>query len=150
MKVLDTEIAIDATPEQVWDVLVDFEHYPEWNPFIVSMAGRPEVGTRLRGTLSPPGGRKLTLRPTVTAAVPGAVFEWWGHLGVRGVFDGRHRFELEATATGTRLRQRETFTGLLVPLAARSLDRHTTAGFLAMNEALKARVEARATTRRSG
>ena len=32
-------------------------------------------------------------------------------------------------------------SGLLVPLLARSLDRHTAQGFVAMNEALKARVE---------
>ena len=73
--------------------------------------------------------------------VPGRVLEWWGHLGIRGIFDGRHRFELSAHGTGTRLVQRETFTGLLVPLMARTLDGPTAAGFALMNEALRTRAE---------
>ena len=72
---------------------------------------------------------------------PKQVFEWWGHLVVRGLFDGRHRFELEPTARGTRVAHTETFTGILVPLLRRSLDTHTAAGFELMNHALKAQVE---------
>ena len=60
-----------------------------------------------------------------------------------GVFDGRHIFELEPTPVGTRLVQREEFTGILVPLFARSLDKGTKAGFEAMNLAIKQRAEAR-------
>ena len=71
----------------------------------------------------------------------GEVLEWWGHLGVRGLFDGRHRFELHAAGRGTRLVQSEIFTGVLVPLVARSLDRGTAAGFALMNSALKAHAE---------
>ncbi len=40
-----------------------------------------------------------------------------------------------------RFRQREIFTGLLVPLLARSLDRDTMRGSNEMNQALKARAE---------
>jgi hypothetical protein len=54
------------------------------------------------------GGRAMTIRPRVTAASPGSTFEWLGHLGVPGIFDGRHRFELTATSTGTHLVQRDS------------------------------------------
>ena len=141
MKLLHTEIQIEADPARVWAVLTDFAHYPAWNPFLVDVRGDAEPGSRLRVTLSPPGGRRITMRPTVTAWEPGRVFEWWGHLGVRGLFDGRHRFELHAHDTGTRLVQRETFTGLLVPLLATTLDGPTAAGFALMNEALRDRAE---------
>jgi hypothetical protein len=60
------------------------------------------------------------MKPRMTRVEPEAVFEWPGHLGLPGVFHGRRRVEL----------------------AARGLDRHTLLGFVAMNEALKARVEA--------
>jgi hypothetical protein len=40
------------------------------------------------------------------------------------------------------LTQSETFTGVLVPFLARSLDRHTTAGFDLMHDAIGRRVEA--------
>jgi hypothetical protein len=88
----------------------------------------------------PPGGRAMTFRPTVTRVAPGEVFEWLGHLGLPGLFDGRHRFELVETASGTRLTQRETFTGILVRPLRRSLDTKTKAGFDAMNAALSRRV----------
>ncbi|MGH9225757.1 MAG: SRPBCC family protein [Acidimicrobiales bacterium] len=141
MKALYSEITIEAPPERVWSELVDFARYGEWNPFIVSLAGEPEDGARLRVRLQPPGGRGVTLKPTVTRAVEPDTFEWLGHLGVPGIFDGRHTFQLRLCAEGTRFVEREEFRGVLVPLLARSLDRGTTAGFAAMNAALKTRVE---------
>ena len=141
MKQLHSEVLIEASPTEVWTVLTDFARYADWNPFVVNVTGTPEEGERLSVTLSPPGGRRITLKPEVTEVVSGRVLEWWGHLGVRGIFDGRHRFELHPTATGTRLVQNETFTGALVPLLARSLDRDTAAGFALMNAALKTRAE---------
>lgn len=141
MKRLSSEILIEASPTDVWAVLTGFAAYPEWNPFLVNVTGSPEQGHRLSITLSPPGGRRITLKPEVTEVATGRVLEWWGHLVVRGLFDGRHRFELHPTGTGTRLVQSETFTGALVPLLARSLDRGTATGFALMNAALKDRVE---------
>jgi hypothetical protein len=82
----------------------------------------------------------MTFRPRVTAASPGSAFEWLGNLGVPGIFDGRHRFELTATPTGTHVVQRETFGGVLVRPMRRSLDTGTRAGFEAMNAALRRRV----------
>jgi hypothetical protein len=137
---LRTEIDIPATPEEVWSHLIDFDAYAEWNPFITSATGSAAVGQRLAVRMQPPGGRATTFRPTVTAVAPSEVFEWLGHLGVPGLFDGRHRFELVPTASGTRLTQRESFTGILVRPLRRSLDTRTRAGFDAMNTALSRRV----------
>ena len=36
---LRAEIEIDADPDSVWAVLMDFEAYPEWNPFIQPIEG---------------------------------------------------------------------------------------------------------------
>ena len=141
MKHLHSEVLIEASPIEVWAVLTDFAKYGDWNPFVVDVTGIPEEGERLSVTLSPPGGRRITLKPEVTEVESGRVLEWWGHLGFRGIFDGRHRFELHPNGTGTRLVQSEVFTGVLVPLLARSLDRDTAAGFALMNAALKARTE---------
>jgi hypothetical protein len=87
----------------------------------------------------------MTIKPAVTAVEPARTFEWLGHLGVRGVFDGRHRFELHATPSGgTRVRHSEQFAGLLVRLLRKSLDTQTKSGFEGMNAALKTRAEAAA------
>ena len=100
----------------------------------------PEVGQRLSLRLEPPGGRGITIRPTVTAAEPASMLEWFGHLGVPGFFDGRHRFDLVVIPAGTLLVHSEAFGGLLVRPLHRSLDGSTRAGFEAMNEALRRRV----------
>jgi hypothetical protein len=100
---LRTDIDIAAPPDDVWAHLVDFAAYREWNPFMPSAAGTTEVGRRLTLRMRPPGGRAVPMRPRVTEAQPGGVLEWLGHLGVPGLFDGRHRFELVATASGTKV-----------------------------------------------
>jgi hypothetical protein len=137
---LRTEIDIAAPVEQVWAHLVDLPAWADWNPFIRSARGSAAVGERLSLRMEPPGGRALTIGPTVTVVSAPTALEWLGHLGVRGVFDGRHRFDLVATDEGTRLVQKESFRGVLVRPLRRSLDRNTRAGFEAMNEALRRRV----------
>ncbi len=145
---LQTEIEIEAPTDTVWEVLVDLDHYADWNPFIVESSGTVAVGSRLTNRLQPSGGRTVTFRPTVTEVVEGRVFEWLGRLGIPGLFDGRHRFELHPTAAGgTRLVHGEEFRGILVRPLRRSLDRDTLPGFEAMNAALKTRAEARAASR---
>jgi hypothetical protein len=138
---LHTEIDIDAPTEVVWQVLTDLDRYPEWNPFITSAAGSAEVGEKLVAHLDPPGGKAMTFKPRVTEVEAGETFEWLGTLGLSGVFDGRHRFEVEASPTGSKLIQSESFDGVLVRFMRKSLDNQTKAGFQAMNSALKARAE---------
>ncbi len=140
---LKTEVDIDASPETVWQVLTDLDGYSDWNPFITEASGDVVVGETLVNRINPPGGRAMTFKPVVTVADPGATFEWLGRLGIPGLFDGRHRFDLTATSTGgTRLVHGEQFSGILVRLLRRSLDTQTREGFEAMNSALKIRAEA--------
>jgi hypothetical protein len=125
-KQLHTTIEIDATPEQVWQVLTDFAAYPEWNPFITRASGTAHPRERLRLRLQPPGGRGATLRPTVLEADPGQRLRWLGHVLLPGLFDGDHAFTIEPLGDGrVRVSQQEQFRGILVPLAATSLDRPT-------------------------
>ncbi|MFB6155940.1 MAG: SRPBCC family protein [Haloferacaceae archaeon] len=146
MNELSTSVDIDAPSDVVWDVLTDFDEYGEWNPFAL-VAGRPTEGARLTVELRPPGKRATTFRPTVTRVDPGEELRWRGHLFVRGLYDGEHRFSLEALDDGrTRFVQSETFEGLLVGPINRWLGDATREGFEAMNEALRARAESRAGT----
>jgi hypothetical protein len=141
-KALRTEIEIDGSADQVWQVLTDFGAYPEWNPFITEAAGTARAGERLTVRLQPPGGRAVTIRPTILQADPGKRLRWLGRILMPGVFDGEHSFAIEPiTDNRVRFVQQEQFRGLLVRLLARSLDRHTLPGFEQMNQALRARVE---------
>jgi hypothetical protein len=141
-KQLHTTIEIDATPEQVWQVLTNFAAYPDWNPFITRASGTARPSERLHLRMEPPGGRGVTLRPTVLEADPGRRLRWLGHVLFPGLFDGDHSFTIEPLGDGrVRVIQQEQFRGILVPLAAKSLDRHTLPGLQQLNQALKRRAE---------
>ena len=145
---LGTEIAIESAPQRVWEILTDFAAYPAWNPFITHISGPATPGSRLDVQLQPPGGRGMRMRPTVLASKRPQELRWMGHLGVPGLFDGEHRFRIEPLGTDrVRFVQEERFTGLLVPLIMRFIERGTRQGFEAMNQALKARAEQPSTSR---
>ena len=141
---ISSSIEIAAEPQAVWEHLTDLSSFSEWNPFIPSAEGDLAVGEQLSLSMQSPGSRAMTIRPKITEIAPTQTFEWLGHLGFPGVFDGRHRFELHATATGTTLVQSEKFSGILVRVFRRMLDSGTVDGFEVMNQALKTRVESAA------
>src|SRR5438445_810953 len=64
---LRTEVEIDAPAERVWAVLLDFERFPDWNPFIRRVHGDAQVGSRLDVLLGASGTRAMRFRPTVKA-----------------------------------------------------------------------------------
>lgn len=138
---ISTSIDIDAPTAEVWRHVMDFDSHESWNPFIRSISGTAAVGEAIQVTMELPDSKPRTFRPTVTIVDPNRTFEWLGSVGMRGVFDGRHRFDLEPTTTGTRLVQSERFTGVLAPIILPLIRTKTTAGFTAMNEALKTRCE---------
>ncbi|MEF8976561.1 MAG: SRPBCC domain-containing protein [Halapricum sp.] len=140
MQSIETTIDIDASPAAVWAVLTDFAAYPEWNPFVQRIDGSPTDGNRLSVRIQPPEGRGMTFKPRITAVDPERRLEWLGRLFVRGLFDGRHTFELSPLPSGgTQFTQRETFSGLLVGMLLDEADIRE--GFDAMNVALKDRIE---------
>jgi hypothetical protein len=142
MKQLRTEISINASPERVWHLLTDFASFPQWNPFIRRASGEPIKGAQLQVYLQPSGAKGMTFRPKVLKAEPNRELRWLGHFLIPGLFDGEHSFTIEPLEAGrVRFAQREIFTGLLVPLFARSLEKDTRRGFEEMNQALKLRAE---------
>jgi hypothetical protein len=142
-KHLHSEIVIDASPAQVWEIISEFGVYPEWNPFIRRISGQMRVGSKLEAFLQPPGGRGMTFRPTVLVVEPEREFRWIGSLGIPGIFDGEHRFSIEPVGPErTRFVQEERFSGVLAPVILRFIGESTREGFAAMNRALKTRAEA--------
>ncbi|MGA7434974.1 MAG: SRPBCC domain-containing protein [Solirubrobacterales bacterium] len=141
MREIKTRTTIDASPDEVWKVLTDLELYKDWNPFITEATGDAVEGERLKLKMSPPDGRSMSFRPTVLKADPGREFRWLGHLGVRGIFDGEHYFQLrELDNGGTELLQGEKFTGIAVGLLGGAL-KNTERGFELLNEALRKQCE---------
>ena len=109
-----TEVEIEATPERLWSILLDFPSYPEWNPFVRRVKGVAKVGDRLTAFIQPQGGRGMTFRPTVLTVTPNQELRWRGRVLLPGIFDGEHYFQISPLAPG-RLRfiQGERFSGIL-------------------------------------
>jgi len=141
MRSVEAEVEVSASAERVWDVLTDFGSYERWNPFIVEAAGEAVAGGRLNLRMQLPGGRPMSIHPRITEADRPAVLEWLGSLGVRGLFDGRHRFQVVEHDGSCTVTQSEVFTGILVPLVWRVIGARTSKGFAELNQALKRRAE---------
>lgn len=134
---IHTHIHIQTPPDKVWDVLIDFSRYPDWNPFIRSLEGEPVRGTKLKANIN---GMKF--KPTVLSSVPNKEFVWLGNFLLPGIFDGKHIFTLKERKDGTTdFYQSESFKGILVPLFKGKMEKDTIKGFNNMNEKLKERVE---------
>ncbi len=142
MKEIHTEVMINAEPERVWESLTDLASFPEWNPFIRSAEGELLVGGKLKIVVQPSGGKAMSFKPKVLKYEPNRELRWKGRLLMPGIFDGEHHFIIEPTSEGQcRFVHGEKFSGLLVPLFAKSLDRDARRGFQEMNQALKERAE---------
>ena len=144
MRELKTEIEINGSIDAVWEILTDFNSYPEWNPFIKKIEGELKVGAQLKVYIEPPGGKGMTFKPIVKRLEPKTEFKWLGHFLIPGIFDGEHIFQLEQINDNKiKFIHSEKFNGLLVPLFWRSLISNTKQGFEEMNKALKNGVESK-------
>lgn len=139
-KQIQTQIHIQAPVNIVWKILMDFQNYPEWNPFICHISGEPQVGRQLQLEICPPDSSAMKFSPKVLECIKNQSFIWKGKLLINGIFDGQHQFTLQEQAEGsTLLIHEEYFSGILVRWIDLS---KTEKGFQLMNDTLKKRAEA--------
>jgi hypothetical protein len=141
MRIIETQIDIAASASRVWQILTDFRAYSDWNPFITDIVGRPEVGSRLRVRISPPGRTAITFKPTILVAAREWELRWRGRRIVPGFFDGEHSFQIRTHGRSCRFLQSERFTGIMVKVVGDSLFDAMQQGFEEMNAALKLRAK---------
>ena len=142
MKEIRTEIDIKASPEKAWEVLTDFNNYPQWNPFIRQISGDPTVGTKLKIQLYTSSGKSRTYQPTVTKVEPHRELRWIGKSIIPGIFNGERIFTIEPLQTNNiHFVHMEIFTGLGVALVGSRLDKDVYQSFVKMNDAFKEKVE---------
>lgn len=136
-KEIKTQINIQASKEHVWNILTDFENYPSWNPFIVSIKGEMIEGQTIEVKLT-----DMNFKPTLLAYKENKEMRWIGKLMFKGVFDGEHSFQIIDNNNGTvTFKHEEIFNGFLVGLFAKKLDKDTRSGFESMNVKLKEQAE---------
>lgn len=135
---IKTKIRINAPPEKVWEILTNFDAYPNWNPFIKYIEGQVCVGNKISVRIEPPEAKAMTFEPKILTFVTNKELSWIGHLLIPRLFDGKHKFELIDHRDGTTtFIQSENFSGVLVPFFKKQLKNSTKRGFIKMNEKLK-------------
>ena len=139
-RIIDAWIDIDAQPEEVWEVLVDFKSWESWNSFIPIVEGNLQVGERMRIKVVPPGLKPMVFKPKVYDIILHKKILWGGSF-LQIMYRGDHAFLLEPTPDGkTRFRQVERFMGPMV-LFMGNMIKKTETGYHQMNLALKQQVE---------
>lgn len=139
-QIIDAWIEIDAKPEEIWKVLLDFKSWESWNPFIPIVEGNLKIGEYLRIKVTPPEMKPMIFKPKVYEVTINDKIVWGGSF-LKILYRGDHAFLLEPISISkTRFRQIERFMGPMVLLMTRMI-RKTEIGYHQMNLALKEQVE---------
>lgn len=133
-----TEIDIDAPTRAVWECLVDFERYPQWNPMLEIHRIDRRPGGLVDFAVKLGKGRKTLFQARICSDDAPNRFAWRG--GNPFTVAGEHFFQLAENADGsTRFIHGERFSGLLLPTLWPRLSQSKRL-YRRMNEALQQRV----------
>jgi hypothetical protein len=137
-----TTFAVDAPAERVWEVLTDFDSYPEWNPSLPSIEGEPRVGSTVALTLAMPGRPSAKVNAKLTEVEPGRRLIWDGNVGSDRLFAGHREFLIDPRPDGSVLFTHvEDVSGLLFPIFRAFMGGAIQRHHERLNAALKERVE---------
>ena len=132
-----TVIQITASAEHVWEVLTDFDSWPEWNAADPGFSGSLKEGARVELTSATPTGKTQNLKIKLTTVDPSRQLTW--ESGFPLLFKARHTFRIQAEEGGCVVHNDAFFRGLLVPFIRGQLPTETM--FTETNRGLKHRAE---------
>ena len=141
MKAIESEITLSSPTNEVWAALVDFESYPDWNPFLTKMEAELGEGKPFKAMSRLPSGIKLGFVGRILSVVPDREISWVGRptMMPSSAMEIKHTFTLEPVESGTHLQQREEATGFMIPISGWILGQ-AQKGQVAWNEALERRL----------
>ena len=139
---VDTQTEINASTEQVWEILSEFHTYHSWNPFIIAVSGPAEAGNNISVTIKLPIGLKMNFRLLLKELSPPDEMAWTGTTLAPNILDGHHYFKIEPLSDHkVRFSQGESYRGILLFFCWPFIQWSVTRSFTEMNLALKQRAE---------
>ena len=143
MREIKTEIEISAPATEVWRILMDFDRWAEWSPIINQASGVASLGSKLSITMigKEAGKDGPKYSPVITILDKPTSFRWRANMIAAFVMTNDKVFELEETASGTRVVHKELFSGMMVPLFWSNVEKEVPSMLNSMNVALKAEAE---------
>jgi hypothetical protein len=110
---------IEADPERIWSLLTNADSYDEWNPAVVSLAGKIALGETI--SLVSIADPKRTFKLTVTGFDRPHRMVWSDGMPL-GLFRGVRTYTLTPQDGGaTVFHMQEVFSGVLAPLITRAI-----------------------------
>jgi len=135
------EIVINAPAELVWDVLVDFENYGEWNSFCPSVKGEPVIGSPVDMQVDLGNGLQRQVE-YVTRVEPGRSITWsMENRPGDPIHADRTQCVIPIDASSCRYTSIDEFSGEFVPQMMELMGEAMERGFNACAAGLKQRAE---------
>jgi hypothetical protein len=135
--VKDTQV-LPAPRAQVFQKLVDWTRYPEWNPYIIRIAGQPQKGQTIRVFFSMGFGPALPLTCHVALVDATKTTLAWDYKAfIPWLYTARHTFAVEDGPGGQSLIvQTEDIKGLMASSLFRIFHKLLQRRFQVMHAAL--------------
>lgn len=143
MKIVRTEIVIDAAPQTIWSILDDIELYPDWNRVLPQVSGRTTVGSHIDAVICFTGAEPQPFSPKLIRIVGAREFRWVSEIPGETISRAEHYFILTPRPDGkTHVEHCEEFDGPFADTMWAMVGHIAPADYEALNQALKARAEA--------
>jgi len=115
--IYSVEAALPASPEVVWQKLINIEELLRWDSMLIELDGTigPGGKIKLRSAISP----KQTFSLKVSKFVPNKKMVWSSGMGP--LFKGIRTYDLKPHPDGTHFHMHETFSGFMLPLIQNKL-----------------------------
>jgi hypothetical protein len=138
-----TEVAVQATPDRIWNTLIDFGAYPEWNRFMKAVRGQAAPDATLEADLQFYGKPVEKKTGQVTGFIPPKYFSWtWKHKFGAWFLAAEHVFRTKTTDSGKVIFFQEFyFTGLGLKFRRRDMEHMVRLSLEKLNDDLKHRLE---------
>lgn len=143
MKMVRTEIVIDASAQTIWSILDDLELYVDWNRVLPEVRGLTRVGGHIDAVIIFTGSEPQPFSPKLIRIVGARELRWVSEIPGESVSRAEHYFILTPLPDGkTHVEHCEEFDGPFADAMWAMVGHIAPADYAALNEALKARAEA--------
>jgi hypothetical protein len=138
-----TEIMLQAPPEKIWNTIIDFPTYPEWNRFLKAVRGQAVPDAPLEVDIHYYGKDVQKQSGVVTGLIAPKYFSWvWKHKWGPWFLSAEHVIRLKDKEDGrTVFFQEMYYTGLGLKFRRRDMEHMAKLSMGKLNDDIKDRVE---------
>lgn len=136
-----TEITINTSAAEVWQLLTDFDAYANWHPYILAVEGKVALKEKIKVTTIDADATTDQFSAFILVFEPGKQLAWGGSLGF--IFSARHYYIIEPINDNQILFiQGEYWHGVFGRSYGKKIYLETYQKFIAMNSKMKTLLEA--------